>query len=243
MNYAIIAAGEGSRLAKEGFTLPKPMVSLYGEMLIDRLIGIFMRNNAERIKIIINEESASLESHLSELSQTMPIDIVKKSTQSSLHSVYELLKTDPELDSVCLTTTDTVFKEEEFSAFISKFEQNQQMEGQMAVTSFIDDESPLFVTVDGDNLITAFTDDNSTHTPFVSGGIYCLRKKAIENVNRAVEDGLSRMRNFQRQLLENGVKLKAYPFSKIVDVDHVSDIRTAELFLRPENVALEMITN
>jgi GTP:adenosylcobinamide-phosphate guanylyltransferase len=77
-------------LAKEGFTLPKPMVSLYGEMLIDRLIGIFMRNNAERIKIIINEESASLESHLSELSQTMPIDIVKKSTPSSLHSVYEL---------------------------------------------------------------------------------------------------------------------------------------------------------
>ncbi|WP_439583837.1 nucleotidyltransferase family protein [Dyadobacter bucti] len=235
MNYAIIAAGEGSRLAQEGFHLPKPMVSLYGEMLIDRLIGIFMRNNAERIKIIINEDSPRLESHLTELSLTLPIDIVKKSTPSSLHSVYELLKSDRELDTVCLTTTDTVFKEDEFSEFIAAFEENENMEGQMAVTTFIDDESPLFVTVDENSRIVAFTDTNSTNTEFVSGGIYCLRKRAIESVNQAVESGLSRMRNFQRQLLENGIKLQAYPFSKIVDVDHVADIRTAELFLSPEN--------
>ena len=235
MNYAIIAAGEGSRLAKEGFKLPKPMVSLYGEMLIDRLIGIFMRNHAERIKIIINEESQSLESHLSELSRSFPIDIIKKSTPSSLHSVYELLKTDPELDSVCLTTTDTVFKEEEFSAFIDYFQEKDELDGLMAVTSFIDDESPLYVTVNAQNAITAFTDQNSTQTSFVSGGIYCLKRKAIKVVDKAVKNGTSRMRNFQRQLLENGIKLEAYPFSKIVDVDHVSDIRTAELFLSPEN--------
>src|SRR5688572_12832183 len=114
MNYAIIAAGEGSRLAKEGFKLPKPMVTLNGEMLIDRLIGIFMRNDAEKIMIIINEESAVLESHLNELSLTLPIHIVKKSTPSSLHSVFELFGSDPELKEICLTTTDTVFKEEEF---------------------------------------------------------------------------------------------------------------------------------
>jgi len=235
MNYAIIAAGEGSRLAKEGFKLPKPMVSLYGEMLIDRLIGIFMRNNAQRIKIIINEESESLENHLNELSQSLPIDIIKKSTPSSLHSVYELLKSDPKLDTVCLTTTDTVFKEEEFSSFIEYFEKNGKIDGLMAVTSFIDDESPLYVTVNEQNAITAFTDFNNTQTQFVSGGIYCLKKSAIAIVDKAVKGGTSRMRNFQRQLLENGIKLEAYPFSKIVDVDHVSDIRTAELFLIPEN--------
>jgi NDP-sugar pyrophosphorylase family protein len=237
MNYAIIAAGEGSRLAKEGFKLPKPMVSLYDEMLIDRLIRIFMHNNAEKIMIIINEESTSLEKHLAELSLTMPIEIVKKSTPSSLHSVYELMNANPDLESVCLTTTDTVFKEDEFAAFIADFEKNPHLEGQMAVTSFIDDESPLFVTVADDQAITAFTDENTTKTTFVSGGIYCLRKKAIQNVNLAVQQGVSRMRNFQRQLLENGINLRAYPFSKIVDVDHVRDIRTAELFLRPEHAA------
>ncbi|MBO9612031.1 MAG: NTP transferase domain-containing protein [Dyadobacter sp.] len=236
MNYAIIAAGEGSRLAKEGFTLPKPMVSLHGEMLIDRLIGIFMRNNAEKIMVIVNEESPLLEMHLMGLAENLPVQIVKKSTPSSLHSVYELFKSDPELSEVCLTTTDTVFREEEFSAFITEFEENKTLEGQMAVTAFIDDESPLYVAVDDDDRIAAFTDDNSTDTPFVSGGIYCLRRKAIETVNVAVENGVSRMRNFQRQLVADGLYLKAYPFTKIVDVDHVSDIQTAELFLSGEVV-------
>ncbi len=223
-------------MAKEGFTLPKPMVSLHGEMLIDRLIGIFMRNNAEKIMIIVNEEAPLLEMHLMGLSENLPIQIVKKTTPSSLHSVYELFKSDPELSEVCLTTTDTVFREEEFSAFITEFAENKGLEGQMAVTAFIDDESPLYVAVDDDDRITAFTDDNSTDTPFVSGGIYCLRRKAIETVNAAVENGVSRMRNFQRQLVADGLHLKAYPFTKIVDVDHVSDIQTAELFLSGEVV-------
>lgn len=234
MNYAIIAAGEGSRLAKEGFKLPKPMVTLNGEMLIDRLIGIFMRNDAEKIMIIINEESAALESHLNELSLTLPIHIVKKSTPSSLHSVFELFGSDPELKEICLTTTDTVFKEEEFTAYIQEFAGNEELGGLMAVTTFIDDESPLYVTIDEAENITAFTDKNTTETRFISGGIYCLRKEAIALVNDAVNGGVSRMRNFQRSLLENNIHLKAYPFSKIVDVDHVQDIATAELFLSPE---------
>jgi NDP-sugar pyrophosphorylase family protein len=231
MNYAIIAAGEGSRLAQEGFTLPKPMVSLNGEMLIDRLIGVFSRNGAGNIFIIINEEAELLEAHLSDLSDIHTLNITKKTTPSSLHSFYELLKSAKGVDSVCLTTTDTVFKESEFKAFITAFEANKDIDGMMAVTTFIDDESPLFVEADEQLHITAFADSNENRTPFISGGIYCLRGKALAVAAEAVENGTNRMRNFQRQLLASGMKLKAYPFSKIVDVDHLADIETAEHFL------------
>ena len=57
MDYAIIAAGEGSRLAQEGVKWPKPLVRLNGVALIDRLIDIFLRNNATSISIIVNEET------------------------------------------------------------------------------------------------------------------------------------------------------------------------------------------
>lgn len=236
MNYAIIAAGEGSRLAKEGFTLPKPMVSLHGQMLIDRLISIFIQNNAESIRVIINEDSPLLEEHLKNFT-TFPIQVIKRSTPSSLHSFHEILKSAGEIDSLCLTTTDTVFREEEFRSFITEFNNTPKLAGYMAVTSFVDDESPLFVRVDGANLITSFTDTNNGNTSFVSGGIYCLRREALETVIESVEKGTSRMRNFQRQLLYKGLKLKAYEFSKIVDVDHVQDIATAELFLNEELAA------
>lgn len=231
MDYAIIAAGEGSRLAKEGFPLPKPMVKLNGEMLIDRLITIFAQNQEGIVRIIINEQSPLLEEHLLARKLSIPLEIVKKSTPSSLHSFYELLKAAPELEAICLTTTDTVFREAEFEQFIQAFVSDKELDGLMAVTSFIDDESPLFVTVDAEDNVTAFTDQNTTNTSFVSGGIYCLRRKALDTALQSVEQGVARMRNFQRQLLANGLKIKAFPFSKIVDIDHVRDIDTAEQFL------------
>jgi hypothetical protein len=44
-------------------------------------------------------------------------------------------------------------------------------------------------------------------------------------------EGQSRMRNFQRGLIQDGLHLRAYPFSKILDIDHAEDIQKAEAFL------------
>ena len=54
MKFAIISAGEGSRLAQEGISYPKPLVPLNGTPIIERLIKIFSSHNAESISIIIN---------------------------------------------------------------------------------------------------------------------------------------------------------------------------------------------
>lgn len=47
-----------------------------------------------------------------------------------------------------------------------------------------------------------------------------------------MEQGVSRMRNYQRALVDSGLVLKAYPFDKIIDVDHAGDIATAEQFIK-----------
>ena len=41
MKFAIIAAGEGSRLAQEGITTPKPLIEIQGVPMIERLVKIF----------------------------------------------------------------------------------------------------------------------------------------------------------------------------------------------------------
>ena len=45
-------------------------------------------------------------------------------------------------------------------------------------------------------------------------------------------EGLHRLRNFQRGLIADGLKLKAHLFEKILDIDHASDITKAEAFLQ-----------
>ena len=59
-----------------------------------------------------------------------------------------------------------------------------------------------------------------------------LRKKAFDSAINTLKDGKSRMRDFQRRMISDGLKIKAWDFSKIVDVDHIQDIRTAEEMLR-----------
>ena len=102
----------------------------------------------------------------------------------------------------------------------------------MAVTDYIDDEKPLYVQTNEQLDIVNFLDRSNGECRYISGGIYCLRKPAIGVLEKAIQEGMSRMRNYQRQLIAEGLHLKAYPFSKIIDVDHAEDIVKAEAFVQ-----------
>ena len=231
MDYAIIAAGEGSRLAQEGIKWPKPLVKLNGIALIDRLIDVFLRNNASSINIIVNEQMTEVQDHLKALQLPVPFHLLIKSTPSSMHSFYELSQV-WQGEEVCLTTVDTIFREEEFSGYIQAFRQEKTLDGLMAVTDYIDDEKPLYVQTNEQLDIVNFLDRSNGDCRYISGGIYCLRKPAIGVLKKAIDEGMSRMRNYQRQLIAEGLRLKAYPFSKIIDVDHAEDIVKAEAFVQ-----------
>lgn len=239
MKFAIIAAGEGSRLAAEGIKSPKPLVKVGGEYLIDRLIRIFMENYAEEIVVICNDQTTLVSSHLVALQRDglngrpVPLRFVMKSTPSSMHSFYEISKY-LEGSPFILTTVDTIFNEAEFGRYVSEFRKTVEADaadGMMGVTDYIDDEKPLHVAVDGSMRITAFLDTNE-NPQYISGGIYGFTDKAIRVLQLCMENGLSRMRNFQRALVAVGVRLQAFPFSKVLDIDHVADIAKAEEFLK-----------
>ena len=230
--FAIIAAGEGRRLSEEGVAQPKALVRINGEPLLTRLVRIFNACRAERIVIIVNDLNPLAEQHVRNL-MARPggenIHLVVQTTPSSMHSFFALSQhlTDAPF---CLTTVDTIFKESDFRAYLDYFEQSET-DGVMGVTDFIDDEKPLYVATNEALDITAFL-DASESCKYISGGIYGLTAPALQTLRRCMGEGQSRMRNFQRGLIADGLRLKAFPFSKILDVDHASDIPKAERFLQ-----------
>lgn len=230
MNYAIIAAGEGSRLVQEGVKLPKPLVNLCGTPMIKRLIDIMTDCNPESLSIIVNEQMTEVRDYLESLELPVPLHLTFKTTPSSMHSFYEVSRHFKE-GKFILTTVDTIFREEDFRAYVEAFEADETTDGYMAVTSFIDDEKPLYIDVDADMRITAFRDRPFEGMKYISGGIYGLTAPALKVLENCMETGVSRMRNYQRALVEAGLNLKAYPFPKIIDVDHAGDIATAEAFI------------
>lgn len=231
MNYAIIAAGEGSRLAQEGVAKPKPLIELQGEPMIGRLINIMLRCNAESISIIVNEHMTEVREYLESLELPVPLNLVVKTTPSSMHSLWHLSKVIPE-GKFCLTTVDTIFKEDDFKGYIDAFETDDYHDGMWAVTPFVDDEKPLWVDVDEEMNITAFRDKGWDSAKYVSGGVYAMTNEAFEVLDNCIKQHISRMRNFQRALVDAGFQLRAYSIEKIVDVDHADDISTAEAFLQ-----------
>lgn len=235
MKFAIIAAGDGSRLAQEGVTEPKPLVKVRGERLIDRLIRIFMENNATEIVVICNEQMFDVATHLKMIQAKglnglpVPLRFVVKSTPSSMHSFYELrdfLRDEPFI----LTTVDTIFDESEFHDYVLSF-QDKIAHGTaalMGVTDYIDDEKPLYVGVDNVMRINGYYDNAQVDSRFISAGIYGLTAPSLDILESCIEKGEGRMRNFQRALVAAGLRMEAYPLTKVFDIDHIEDIRKAD---------------
>ena len=235
MKFAIIAAGDGSRLAQEGVTEPKPLVKVRGERLIDRLIRIFMGNNATEIVVICNEQMSDVASHLKMIQDKglnglpVPLRFVVKSTPSSMHSFYELrnfLRDDPFI----LTTVDTIFDESEFHDYVLSFQDKiaQGTDALMGVTDYIDDEKPLYVGVDNVMRINGYYDTPQADSRFISAGIYGLTAPSLNILEACIEKGESRMRNFQRALVAANLRIESFPLTKVFDIDHIEDIRKAD---------------
>ena len=121
--FAIIAAGEGRRLSEEGVAQPKALVCLKGEPLLSRLVRIFNANGAERIVVIVKDLNPLAEQYVRKL-MALPrgenIILVVQTTPSSMHSFYAL-STHLSDAPFCLTTVDTIFREEDFQNYLTYF--------------------------------------------------------------------------------------------------------------------------
>ncbi len=229
MNLAIIAAGEGSRMRAEGIMVPKPLVKINGVALIERIIQSAVNNGISKVCCIVNEQSPELREYLFSKNFGAEMNVLVRSTPSSMHSLFALAPT-LRNGSFCLTTADTVFREDEFSAFLSRATRKQNIDGLLAVTQFIDDEHPLCVSMDDHRRILEFSDVRDNHA-WATGGLYYFSPTIFDEMKTALERKIERLRNFLRLLLEKHYRLEGFPFSKIIDVDHVHDICVAEEFL------------
>lgn len=230
MNFAIIGAGESSRIRAEGLKNSKHLIKINNEFLIDRIIRIAVNNGAEKVVCIINSKEPELKQHLLSADFGVPLKLLVNDTESSMHSLFALA---PFLTDklFCLATTDSVFMEKEFSDFVNYSLKQKDADGVLAVTDFIDDEKPLCVETDENNIIKNFSDSKEGYN-WATGGIYFLSPEIFNEIELARQKNISKLRNFFRLLVEQNYKLIAFPFSKIVDVDHVSDIKKAEELLR-----------
>lgn len=234
MKAGIIAAGVGERLRQAGWLQPKPLVPVAGVPLIDHVLAAVAAAGLREVACIVNEESPGIEAHCRERWPGLRFAFVRRSTPSSMESLFTLA---PLLAGArfLLLTADAVFAPAVLAGFITAATRRPEAAGVLAVNSFVDDDKPLWVTMAAGGRITALGKTARPATPeggMVTAGFYVFEPRIFAEVEGARRRGHAALRDFLGHLLASGYSLYGEVVGKTVDVDRPHDIEVAETFVR-----------
>jgi NDP-sugar pyrophosphorylase family protein len=199
----VIAAGRGSRL--KGLGVPKPMVEVGGVPLIEHVLENFQAAGVVSAAVIFNAAEEG----------------------SSLESFREILDGAPK-GRLLVSTVDAYCPRPDFVRFAEEAARTSTDTTVLAVTGFVDDEKPLWVTTTRKGRVTVVGGSSGDG---VTAGIYVIP----ERVRRMrIPDSLSlpRLRDFLAWLCKSGEPMQAIAVGKVVDVDRAEDLESAEELAR-----------
>jgi choline kinase len=220
MRGLILAGGDGSRLASLG--VAKPLIEIGGKPLVARLAAELDRLGCASILCMAREDIAG------EIARVVPeVEVVACRTPSSLHTLALGLARGTEGPVLC-SMVDTIMPSVDWQRFATGVESGLAggALAVLAVTPFVDDESPVYVRTDGNGKVIELG-DRAPDPVLVTGGAYGFAAAARAEALAAVERGEVKMRRFLRSLVERGARVEAIEIARIVDVDRPEDLELA----------------
>lgn len=230
MKGGIIAAGKGERLAAGGELTPKPLVPIGGEPMIGRLVRVIAEAGITSLCCIINEESAATREYLLSQPWPLPFQLIRKTTDNSMESLFALAPLLQEAPFV-LFTVDAVFSALTLRRFLAGAASLPFAEGVLALTRFCDDEKPLRVEIDRGHKIRRIGETGDIGHR-VTAGFYRFEPSVFDFAKTARARGLSALRQLLGFLLETGYGLYGISVAKTIDIDRPEDVVEAENYLK-----------
>jgi GTP:adenosylcobinamide-phosphate guanylyltransferase len=215
----ILAAGEGSRLKRDGWDLPKPLVPVAGVSLLEHTLGNFQAAGIRRVAIIFNETEEECAHLARERFPKIDLYIVIRTTASSYES-YRTIAPRLGTGAALVSTIDAWCPQESFVAFVDAASATPDSTV-LAVTRFVEDERPLWVSIDPSGRVTGVGGGSGDA---VTAGIYVFSERA----RRRAPANLPRLRDYLAWLVQNGEPVRAIEIPKVVDVDRGTDVAAAE---------------
>ncbi len=209
------------------------MIRILGQPMIERLIRLLVSCGAERVHVVTNPAMDDLNEHLAYLRDTegLPVSFRPIVSDNSFYSLSEAA-CDIKGKFIALTV-DAIFPLDEFKDYIKAVETMPEGMALMALTRYVDDESSLYARLADDEsevIDYRYGGEPFEGTPIVSAGIYGITDKIMDIAQR--DQYPASTSDFQRILaVGNDIKVVPFVMSKAFDVDHVSDLRSAEQFL------------
>jgi len=233
----ILAAGEGSRLRRDGWRMSKPLVPIAGVPLVQHAIENMRAAGIRRIGILFNEDEADCVRFVQtrfpaadsgDAEDSGDIEVRVRTTASSFETFRELSGGLPE-GRALFQTVDAWCRPADFLRFAEAAAAAPEETTVLAVTSLVDDERPLWTRCERGAAGGAVLEIGGPAGDCATAGIYLFspRARSLAATSRA-----DRLRAFLARLLAEGEPLLAIPIAEVVDVDRGRDVQVAEELAR-----------
>jgi NDP-sugar pyrophosphorylase family protein len=229
----IIAAGQGTRLRADGYRMSKPMVPVGGRPLIELTLDRFRAAGIRRVTIIINETSTDCREWLRDHARDFDfdLDLVVRTTPSSYAS-FEIVAARLNGSPAVITTTDSVMPVGDFCAFVESAVRLAPNAAALGLTEHVDDEKPLWATLDAAGEIRRLGENHGTH---VTAGVYWLPAQRPPEGPR----DFARLRDYLGWLVAEHPPVHGIALPRVFDIDRARDIAAAEAELGLERALCE----
>ena len=217
----IIAAGEGRRLRRDGWAVPKPMVPVAGVPLIAGVIQNFLAAGISSLRIIVNAEERACADWVRSRFPALDVELIVKTTASSLESFIEVVAA-RDGGRMLVSTVDAWCAEADFAGFVEAACRRGPDATVLAVTPLVADESPLRVGLDDTGRVTAL---GGVAGDLVTAGVYLVSTRVRQT---APPRELGRLREYLAWLWRRGEPLYGEVIETVVDVDRAEDVALAE---------------
>ena len=233
MSFAagVIAAGEGSRLARSHPAVVKPLVPVAGRPLSHWIVGTLRDAGARGLTVLVNSRGGAVPPSLTAAFPGFAFDFVSKDTASSYESFRLVSRRLAEREeSFLISTVDALVPAADVARFHAECVAARAEAG-LALTAHVDDEKPLWADVDEAGLVSAVGDDARTRRRATCGLYFMTRAAAARLPEPAAH---ARLRDFWRALAASGARVSGPTLSKTLDVDRPEDVAAAETYLTTE---------
>ncbi len=166
----VIAAGHGTRLRADGYRVSKPMTPVGGQPLIGHALDRFRAVGVRKATVIVNEGSDDCRQWLRDHAQDFDLDLIVRTTPSSYAS-FELVAARLAGAPALITTVDAIMPVDAFQRFVSSAARLPNDAFVLGLTGHVDDENPLWATMDEDGRVLRLGGDRGSH---VTAGLYWL---------------------------------------------------------------------
>ena len=223
MKAFILAGGKGTRLYPLTKDTPKPLISINGISILDRIISLLKDHEIFDIYVSVGYLHSKIEKHLVKYNEDPNINICTINEEKPLGTVGPLSLLDNKEEDIFIINGD-ILTDLNITEFLDNYNKSNSLVSILTIPYPVQLKYGT-LKINSNKNIESIKEKPVIHY-YINGGVYILNKKIIDKIPK---DSYLDMSDFLIKLLKSDIKINTYVHKgSWIDTGNFNDLKKAE---------------